>query len=153
MALQTAPPRYPELKKHLNLIPAEGRSLHVDVSLVDDPAIHDLNRDFRHKDKPTDVLSFPQWEGEVFAFPFPGELEDEAEDLEVTLGDMVISIETAARQAGELRHSIQQEMAFLTIHGVLHLLGYDHQTDSQRKTMWRWQEDIFEKWKEQAGVK
>lgn len=127
------------MKKHLA---GPAGEFHLDVSLVDDTAIHRMNREYRGKDKPTDVLSFPQWEGEVWAFP--GDEEDEPEPVE--LGDMVISADTALRQAGELKHSLEDELAFLTIHGVLHLLGYDHVTGPQRRTMWKWQEQIWETW-------
>ena len=76
-----------------------------------DQEIHTLNRQYRHKDKPTDVLSFP--------------LADEVQPS--LLGDVVISIETAARQARRRRHSLREEVQILLIHGILHLLGYDHE--------------------------
>jgi len=100
---------------------------------VDDPEIHELNRDYRGKDRPTDVLSFPQWEGESFDFG----------NGPIALGDLVISIETAWRQALELGHPLESELDFLTIHGTLHLLGYDHVTAADRRRMWRWQEALF----------
>lgn len=109
-----------------------------------------MNFEYREKDKPTDVLSFPQWEGEVWAFPGGEEEADEPEPVE--LGDMVISVDTAHRQSVDLKHSLHDEVAFLTIHGVLHLLGYDHVTGPQRRTMWRWQEKIWESWQEQGGT-
>lgn len=73
--------------------------------------IHALNRQYRGKDKPTDVLSFP--------------LADEIQPS--VLGDVVISVETAARQAQRRRHSLREELQILLIHGILHLLGYDHE--------------------------
>lgn len=105
---------------------------HADAELVivltDDAEIHNLNRDFREKDSATDVLSFGQLEGEGMPLP-PG--------MPVTLGDVVISIETAARQAegGALPRiqallgegwTLADEVTFLMLHGVLHLIGYDH---------------------------
>jgi len=78
---------------------------------VPDREIHALNRQYRHKDKPTDVLSFP--------------LADEVQPS--LLGDVVISLETAARQARRRRHSLREEIQILLIHGILHLLGYDHE--------------------------
>jgi len=87
----------------------------VAVSLVDDAEIHRLNRDYRGKDRPTDVLAFAMREG-VRA---PGD--------ESVLGDVVISLETAARQARRRGVAIADEVRTLLIHGVLHLLGYDHE--------------------------
>jgi len=78
---------------------------------VTDPEIHALNRHYRAKDKPTDVLSFP--------------LADELQPS--LLGDVVISVETAARQARRRGHALREELQTLLIHGVLHLLGYDHE--------------------------
>jgi probable rRNA maturation factor len=85
------------------------------VSLVDDAEVHQLNRDYRGKDRPTDVLAFAMREGERVA----GD--------ETVLGDVVISLETAARQARRRRVSDADEVRTLLIHGVLHLLGYDHE--------------------------
>ncbi len=87
----------------------------VTVLFADDREVHDLNLRYRGKDKPTDVLSFPA-EG-----PFP--------PGEETLGDIVISVETAAAQARRRTRSLDSELRVLLIHGVLHLLGYDHETD------------------------
>lgn len=113
----------------------------LDFSWVDDAKIHALNRDYRGKDRPTDVLSFPLFEAsdeDGEAIIFPGEADV------LALGDLVISIETAARQALELQHSLEREVAFLTIHGTLHLMGYDHVKDSERRLMFKWQDAIFE---------
>jgi probable rRNA maturation factor len=78
---------------------------------VTDPTIHALNHQYRGKDKPTDVLSFP--------------LADEIQPF--LLGDVVISLDTAARQAQRRHHSLPEELQTLLIHGILHLLGYDHE--------------------------
>jgi probable rRNA maturation factor len=90
-------------------------SAELTVVLVDDPAIHDLNRDYRGKDRPTDVLAFAMREG-------PRVGGDESH-----LGDVIISLDTAARQAKEHRHTAAEEVRTLLIHGILHLLGYDHE--------------------------
>jgi probable rRNA maturation factor len=111
----------------------------VDVTLLGDEEIAALNRDYRHKNKPTDVLSFSLWEG-VDGFVCP---PDQSEEL--PLGDLVISIDTALRQAEDLKHSLENEMEFLAVHGTLHLLGYDHIKAAERRVMWRWQEAIIEK--------
>jgi probable rRNA maturation factor len=95
----------------------------VSVLLVDDAAMAELNRAYRGVAGPTDVLAFPMTEG-----PF-GRLDG---DL---LGDVVISMETAARQAG--KGDLRAELALLMVHGILHLLGHDHGTPTERRTMWR----------------
>ena len=87
------------------------RRVEMSLALVTDPEIHVLNRQYRRKDKPTDVLSFPL-----------------ADALQPSLlGDVVISLETAARQARRRHHSLREEVQVLLIHGILHLLGYDHE--------------------------
>ncbi|MGH9450394.1 MAG: rRNA maturation RNase YbeY [Terriglobia bacterium] len=103
-----------------------SRGLHLgrryfDVTLVDDAAIAILNRDFRAKAAPTDVLSFPWQGGPGFPARF-GDFDD-------FLGDIVISLDTAQRQATAERHSLRTEIEQLVLHGALHLLGYDHETD------------------------
>jgi len=92
--------------------------------LVTDRRIRALNRRYRGEDFPTDVLAFPQGEG---GGPpgHPG-----------LLGDVVISVETAARQAARAGHSLEREAALLLIHGILHLLGHDHATAAERRRMW-----------------
>ena len=98
----------------------------VSVSFVDDETIHDRNRAYRNVDKPTDVLSFPLTNG-----------KPEAEDVldgSVMLGDIVISGDTARRQAAEYGHSIEREVCFLTVHSMLHLLGYDHEQSAEHET-------------------
>lgn len=85
--------------------------------LVSDRAMRRLNRDFRNQDKPTDVLSFPTGLEDLPHLDKPG------------LGDMIISVETARRQAFARHHSLQRELCVLAIHGLLHLLGYDHEVD------------------------
>lgn len=96
----------------------------ISLSLVDDAAIQVLNREHRGKDKPTDVLSFPLYE--------PGE---EAGEHERLLGDVVISVDTARRQAAEYDASLQNEVYRLLIHGILHVLGHDHMEAEERKEM------------------
>ena len=91
--------------------------------LCDDATIHELNRDFRHKDKPTDVLAFAMREGKF---------GDTASPL---LGDIVISLQTTKRQAREHKRSFEEEVRMLLAHGLLHLLGFDHQTVQQDRRM------------------
>ncbi|HBN08072.1 MAG TPA: rRNA maturation RNase YbeY [Cyanobacteria bacterium UBA8530] len=106
----------------------------VSVLFVDDEEIQELNRQYRSIDSATDVLSFPQEEGE--AFPTSPEMPH-------PLGDIVVSIETAIRQAKEIGNSLEREITFLLIHGLLHLLGYDHE-GSEDEEMYRRQREILE---------
>ncbi|PTM59476.1 rRNA maturation RNase YbeY [Desmospora activa] len=107
----------------------------VSVSIVDDDTIHRLNRKFRDVDRPTDVLSFPQWE--------PGEEPSTIVGELIPLGDVVISFTRAQEQAQAYGHSLGREMAFLAVHGFLHLLGYDHQDEDEEKRMFSRQEAIL----------
>lgn len=101
----------------------------VDITIVDDEEIHTLNREYRNVDRPTDVLSFALDEGE----------EDEPELIdgpeEHLLGDIIISAETAQRQGEEFGHGLEREIVYLAVHGLLHLLGYDHMTDEDKNIM------------------
>ena len=99
-----------------------NRNTEVSVSFVDNKEIRNLNRIYRDKDKSTDVLSFPLGEN--------GEYDVNAETGYVMLGDVVISLETAVKQAEMFGHSLEREVGFLTVHSMLHLLGYDHETSS-----------------------
>lgn len=111
------------------------------VSLVDDETIRGLNRTYRQKDAPTDVLSFALLESyeEEPDILFGEEDEVEAEPL----GDIVISVPTAIRQAEEYGHSVERELAFLAVHGFLHLIGYDHLTEADEQEMFSRQEAIL----------
>lgn len=93
----------------------------ISVSFVTNESIRKLNLEYREKDSATDVLSFPMYTKEEIA-----EIVPEEEDT-VVLGDIVLSLERAEEQAEELGHGFLREVAFLTIHSVLHLLGYDHE--------------------------
>jgi len=110
---------------------------HTEVSLVlaSDEYIHALNLEYRGIDCSTDVLSFALNEGDE------PEVIDGPE--EVLLGDIIISIDTATRQAREYGHSLERELAYLTVHGILHLLGYDHMTDEEKGEMRREEEHIL----------
>jgi probable rRNA maturation factor len=97
------------------------------VSVTDDREIRELNRVFRHRDSATDVLAFAMREGEALA----AQTELNAE----VLGDVVISVETARRQASKRRRPLDAELLMLLAHGLLHLVGYDHQTKPQEAVM------------------
>ena len=104
------------------------------VELTCDAVIHEYNRSYRGVDRPTDVLSFPTDEGEALLSPPDGHI-----------GDIVISVDTALRQANELSHSIQREIFFLAVHGTLHILGYDHMRAEDEIIMLDKQRDIISK--------
>lgn len=109
------------------MLKAIGRETDVlSVLLCGDALIKQLNRDFRNKDKPTDVLAFALNEGEALAM---------AEGVGVLLGDVVISVDTARRQANVHGVTIAFEVRNLLAHGLLHLLGYDHQTPEEYRRM------------------
>ena len=108
----------------------------VSVTLTDDAHVHVLNREYRNVDRPTDVLSFALAESE--------EPEIIGADGGVVLGDLVISLERAAAQAEEYGHSTLRELSFLTVHGMLHLLGYDHMEEEERLEMEEEQRRVME---------
>lgn len=95
------------------------------VVLADDALVHQLNRDYRGKDRPTNVLSFALTEAE----------EPEAEGAPLMLGDVILAFETVEREAAEQGKSPPDHMTHLVVHGVLHLLGYDHETDDDAEEM------------------
>ena len=107
----------------------------VEVScvLVDDERIHEINREYRHIDCSTDVISFAMEDNDQFY----------VEGMPRTLGDIFISVDHAKKQAEEYGHSLRREMCFLFTHGILHLLGYDHMTDEQEKEMFGLQDKIL----------
>ena len=118
---------------------AEGMNLpcEVDVSITDDAGIHEINREMRNVDRPTDVLSFPMLTFEE------GEEAEVNENDEIILGDIIISLERAREQAEEYGHSLKREVAFLTAHSMLHLLGYDHMEPEEEAEMFRRQKEIL----------
>ena len=96
-----------------------GAPAEISVTFVDNKKIHELNKQYRHKDAPTDVLSFPMGENGVYDIN-----HDTGARI---LGDIVISMEKAVEQAERFDHSLDREVGYLTAHSVLHLLGYDHE--------------------------
>ena len=108
----------------------------VSVTLTDNAHIHELNRDYRGIDRPTDVLSFALNESDE-----PEILDGPEVDV---LGELVISVERAQEQAMEYGHSLRREIAFLTVHGMLHLLGYDHMEEEERNEMEEEQRYVME---------
>lgn len=113
----------------------------VDVLLTDDDGIHEINRELRQVDRPTDVLSFPEFELTPGQLPGP-EDADPGTSL-IPLGDMVLSMERVAAQAREYGHSKRRELSYLVTHSVLHLLGYDHLDEGPMKAQMRAREEAI----------
>lgn len=113
----------------------------VDVLLTDDAHIHEINRDMRQVDRPTDVLSFPEFDLTPGELPLPQDA-DPGTGL-VPLGDMVISVEHVAAQAKEYGHGKRRELSYLVVHSVLHLLGYDHLDEGPQKAQMRKREEAI----------
>ncbi|GAE46410.1 metal-dependent hydrolase [Mesobacillus boroniphilus JCM 21738] len=114
----------------------EGSEL--SVTFVSNERIQEINREYRDKDRPTDVISFALEEmGE-------GELEIVGDDIPRILGDIIISIPKAREQAEEYNHSFMRELGFLAVHGLLHLLGYDHMNEQDEKQMFDRQKEILD---------
>ena len=109
------------------------RAAEINVTLVDADAIKQLNRDFRNIDKETDVLSFPLGADGIY--------DINPENGCLMLGDVVISVEQALKQAEQFGHSTEREIAYLTVHSVLHLLGYDHVDEAEEKIKMRKREE------------
>jgi len=104
----------------------------VSITLVTDKTIRELNQQYRGIDSATDVLAFAMQEGDF---------KEITPDL---LGDVIISVETAQRQAEEAGHSLQQELGILLIHGLLHLAGYDHMTDEDAELMQEKEKELWQ---------
>lgn len=113
----------------------------VNVLVTDDAAIHQINLDMRDVDKPTDVLSFPMFD--LNPGEHPGEEDADPATGLVPLGDMAISLERAREQAAEFGHSVEREVCYLTVHSVLHLLGYDHLDEGPMKEQMRGREEAI----------
>ena len=110
-------------------------SVEISVRFVDDEEIHNLNLSYRNKDASTDVLSFPMGEN--------GEYDVNLDTGAKILGDIVISLEHAVRQADMYGHSLQREIGFLTVHSMLHLLGYDHEAGGIEQVRMREREEAI----------
>ncbi len=109
-----------------------SQDIEISFTIVYNKEIKKLNFDFRNIDKETDVLSFP-----LLDFPIKNL------DKNAPIGDIIISIEKAIEQAKTYEHTLERELCFLTVHSMLHLLGYDHQTKDEEDIMFKKQEDIL----------
>ena len=112
--------------------------IELSITFVDNERIQEINKDYRDKDQPTDVISFAMEElGE-------GEIPVLDSGLPRMLGDIIISIDRAKEQASEYGHSYIRELGFLSVHGFLHLLGYDHMTQEEEEIMFSLQKEILD---------
>ena len=109
----------------------------ISVTIVDNAYIHEINKTYRHKDAPTDVISF------AFLDDNPNRDALLLSGQMVVLGEIYISSEKAQEQAKAYGHSLDRELRFLFVHGLLHLLGYDHMTEEDEKVMFRLQDEIL----------
>ena len=120
-----------------------GFPCEVDVLFTDDAGIHAINLEQRGVDAPTDVLSFPMFDLKPGTPPAPEDVEADPGAGLVPLGDMVISLERAQAQGEEFGHGTQREVAYLAVHSVLHLLGYDHLDEGPMKAQMRAREEAI----------
>ena len=122
---------YEKVFSHLGL---EGNYF-TDVTIVDNEHIHEINRDYRHIDRSTDVISFAFLDDKNEIIPQDGS--------PISLGEIIISYQKAEEQAKEYNHSLVREMSFLFVHGILHLLGYDHMEKNDEIIMFKLQDEIL----------
>ena len=124
---------------------AEGVSARCEINVLvtNDAGIHTINRESRQIDRPTDVLSFPMFQLEAGRPPKDWSEYADPETGLVPLGDMCISLERATAQAQEFGHSVRREVGYLTIHSMLHLLGYDHLDEGEQKRQMRAREEAI----------
>lgn len=122
----------------------------INLTLMENEGIRRVNQEFRELDVPTDVLSFPMVEyetpGDFSVLETPGakNMYFNLDSGELLLGDIVISLERGKEQAEEYGHSLERELAFLTAHSMLHLMGYDHMEEDEREVMEKKQENILQ---------
>ena len=118
----------------------------INIVLTNNEEIHEVNKEYRQIDRPTDVLSFP-----MISYETPGDFSDVSEDDtlfhpetgELLLGDIMISVDKLYSQAQEYGHSIERELGFLVAHSMLHLFGYDHMEEEERMVMEEKQKEIM----------
>lgn len=143
--------RFDHATPELEALPLEGlisfvlerlecpASTSVSVTFVDDERIHQINRDFRGIDKPTDVLSF-----ECDNIPFEGESLEDGQEYE--LGDVIIATDVAYAQTEEFGTTLEEEVSLLITHGLLHLRGYDHIEDDEAEVMEALEDELLAAW-------
>lgn len=110
------------------------------VTFVDNKEIHEINLEYRHKDGPTDVISFALEDEGIDELPF----DMEGFDMPRNIGDIIVSVEKISEQAADFNHSFERELGFLVVHGFLHLNGYDHMNEADEKEMFTLQGKILD---------
>lgn len=137
----SVPTDYIDMLQRLLIFTAKKEAIsmeaEVSINFVNNSEIQEINRNYRQLNKPTDVLSFAMQE------QADDELDIVGEDIPLVLGDIVISVEKAEEQAKDYDHSLERELGFLTVHGFLHLLGYDHMDKEDELKMFKRQEEIL----------
>lgn len=148
--LQQAVAILPEQQQLLERVLQSGLTLHhhdaaeASVILVDNEYIRDLNQQYRGLDQPTDVLSFAMLDDSADELPVLTEDSPASpEDRPELLGDIFISVERAVEQAEDYGHSVNRELCYLAVHGLLHLLGFDHQNPQDQERMRQAEEEIL----------
>lgn len=147
---QTHGLRVLSMKQHIRrcitaALDAEGVTCacEINVLITDDEGIRAINQAYRQIDRETDVLSFPMFQMTAGELPQSWDAYRDVETGLVPLGDMAISLERAEQQAKQFGHSVKREVGYLTIHSVLHLLGYDHVDEAQMKRQMRGREEAI----------
>ena len=128
----------------------EAEKSEVNIIFVGLEEIHEINKTYRNVDRPTDVLSFPMFEGEELKTIFSKANESDAQEsnegiLQDILGDIIISIPKIKEQAEEYGHSFEREFAYMLVHGFYHLMGYDHMEEEEKKVMRKKEENVLSK--------
>jgi len=125
---------FDEVYKNSCLYELKFKTLSFDIVFVDDDKIHQINKEFRQKDRPTDVITFALFADDDFKMVF---------DDEINLGEIIISVDTAIRQAKDGNRSIKEEILTLICHGILHMMGFDHLTDEDYNFIVKIQNDVL----------
>lgn len=137
----SVPHDYVDLLQRLLIFTGEkeeiSREAELSVNFVSNKEIQEINRNYRQQNKSTDVISF------ALQDKMDDEIDIVGEDLPLVLGDIVVSVDKAKEQAEEYDHSLERELGFLTVHGFLHLLGYDHMKKEDEVKMFQRQEEIL----------
>lgn len=118
-------------------------NVEVSLSFVSLEEIHELNREYRQVDSPTDVLSFPMFENPDEIQQYAAQMSECGDEDDIPIGDVVICMDKIREQAAEFGHGEERETVYLFTHSILHLLGYDHMTDEDKKEMRQKEEEVM----------
>lgn len=138
------------LQKCFEVEGVNPQQFYICVTLTEPKNIHAFNKQYRNVDRPTDVLSFPMFEGEelktIFSKAKTSDNQEQKEEiLQDILGDIIISIPKIKEQAEEYGHSFEREFAYMLVHGFYHLMGYDHMEEEEKKVMREKEENVLSK--------